>query len=1089
MGSLVFQAWDEDDLPGAPLGTLEDPTDKSILLELYGIGAAEFTLSRHSDERNLCRPGRYITVHLDNVANAAIFGFFVTQSRNVVLSESEQGAEVFRRSGEGVMSVLADAIVWYKAVTDRDAAVPTEDNEYWQWTAAMNAHPAGVMVRMLEEAQERGCFPFLSYDFTRDEDSNGDPWTVALDDFRLDIGTDLLTVAAKIMQLGIVFVMDPDFTLHAYETEPTRRGAPSFGTDLTATLTFAAADNIATAAEQHQFAPQAKSSVLVKGTRSDNGETAWVATDSAAGLAELKRRKEGFLDAGDAKGFTNLQTMGLESIYSKLRLRDGASYLGVYDTSNVPFDDYNLGDSVLVDVPGVWDEEERVIMSLGFVDTEAGEYDVIVGFDQTSSLSARAAVSPSTRPSRTLPPGNDAEMTDRAEGSDALMLDDVDEFDDVNLSDGTVTDGGGSIGAFSNPSNANDGDYETTASRGVHVTGAGTHTLALKSDLGASMEVVSHELYGDIFTGWGDTIVFQTSADGNAPWTTVPSTSYVTGGSGNNESLVYTHDPETARYWRMLHSRTVSGLSSLGSVYVRTWAINADAGTGSQWVVDAGNVVDGDDATYETITDTDLVRVDLGAAHRIVRTRIRIATTNAGARTFTIKGANLADFSDEATLTTIAFTATGGLTAQDVTGQWINTTAYRYYELSIGTSDTFRVHAWELYEATPGAIIVEDPTNGGAPDDLQDVLDNIAAEGASAHIADPTDAHDASAISVADAGGHFTGTDVEAALQELGAATSDTDLRMADIETHHRFIITAHMGDVNPTDGYPEGSLEGYRQAVRKGCHRVDLDLRQSSAGTWYIMHDATLNRTTNLSGNISSASDATLDGGHIDGGTGYDAGRHGSSIGIPTLAEVIEALAPYDCTFQFDNKLTSDASAESLAAIAQAAGISHRVVMNCYGGSGQESALEAVAPEIGIIGSRATANDWATPDWDDVVSLSYVYGNAPRKVSGVVPRGDYGTADEEAIVEQLWGYGARGITSNDIEVAVATWQRLEYGEGVTDHGALSGLSDDDHAQYLTEARHDALDHEGGVLPLTAVVDGIPMLVWDDDLSLIPTEI
>lgn len=30
-------------------------------------------------------------------------------------------------------------------------------------------------------------------------------------------------------------------------------------------------------------------------------------------------------------------------------------------------------------------------------------------------------------------------------------------------------------------------------------------------------------------------------------------------------------------------------------------------------------------------------------------------------------------------------------------------------------------------------------------------------------------------------------------------------------------------------------------------------------------------------------------------------------------------------------------------------------------------------------------------------------------------------------------------------------------GGGVTDHGALTGLGDDDHTQYLTEARHDAL--------------------------------
>ena len=34
-------------------------------------------------------------------------------------------------------------------------------------------------------------------------------------------------------------------------------------------------------------------------------------------------------------------------------------------------------------------------------------------------------------------------------------------------------------------------------------------------------------------------------------------------------------------------------------------------------------------------------------------------------------------------------------------------------------------------------------------------------------------------------------------------------------------------------------------------------------------------------------------------------------------------------------------------------------------------------------------------------------------------------------------------------------------GGGVTEHGLLTGLSDDDHSQYLNETRHDALDHTG----------------------------
>lgn len=66
-------------------------------------------------------------------------------------------------------------------------------------------------------------------------------------------------------------------------------------------------------------------------------------------------------------------------------------------------------------------------------------------------------------------------------------------------------------------------------------------------------------------------------------------------------------------------------------------------------------------------------------------------------------------------------------------------------------------------------------------------------------------------------------------------------------------------------------------------------------------------------------------------------------------------------------------------------------------------------------------------------------------------------------------------------------------GGGVTDHGDLTGLTDDDHPQYLTEPEHNALDHADATttavwMPLTTVVAGEPELVWDANDSLIPTK-
>ena len=69
---------------------------------------------------------------------------------------------------------------------------------------------------------------------------------------------------------------------------------------------------------------------------------------------------------------------------------------------------------------------------------------------------------------------------------------------------------------------------------------------------------------------------------------------------------------------------------------------------------------------------------------------------------------------------------------------------------------------------------------------INGVTTNLATEAfASAevttHTGDTSDAHDASSISVLDAGGYFTGTDVEAALQELGAAAGGGSMPMPPI--------------------------------------------------------------------------------------------------------------------------------------------------------------------------------------------------------------------------------------------------------------------------------------------------------------------
>ncbi|MFI5729969.1 glycerophosphodiester phosphodiesterase [Kribbella sp. NPDC051587] len=99
-------------------------------------------------------------------------------------------------------------------------------------------------------------------------------------------------------------------------------------------------------------------------------------------------------------------------------------------------------------------------------------------------------------------------------------------------------------------------------------------------------------------------------------------------------------------------------------------------------------------------------------------------------------------------------------------------------------------------------------------------------------------------------------------------------------------IITGHRGSLGTE---PENTLRSFRRAVADGCHEIELDLRVSADGELVIIHDATVDRTTDGSGEVASLTLAEL--------RSLDAGR---GEVIPTWAETIAAI---DVRFQAEVK------------------------------------------------------------------------------------------------------------------------------------------------------------------------------------------
>lgn len=105
-------------------------------------------------------------------------------------------------------------------------------------------------------------------------------------------------------------------------------------------------------------------------------------------------------------------------------------------------------------------------------------------------------------------------------------------------------------------------------------------------------------------------------------------------------------------------------------------------------------------------------------------------------------------------------------------------------------------------------------------------------------------------------------------------------------------LLTAHRGGARLA---PENTLEAFRQAVEVwGADILEMDVRLTADGQVVVLHDATVDRTTDGTGSVAELTLAelrTLDAGARFENPHGDANFAASGVRIPTFREVLEAL------------------------------------------------------------------------------------------------------------------------------------------------------------------------------------------------------
>lgn len=131
-------------------------------------------------------------------------------------------------------------------------------------------------------------------------------------------------------------------------------------------------------------------------------------------------------------------------------------------------------------------------------------------------------------------------------------------------------------------------------------------------------------------------------------------------------------------------------------------------------------------------------------------------------------------------------------------------------------------------------------------------------------------------------------TAIRAAVAVVIVLAAALGANMEDKPTSTRIEVVAHRGASNDA---PENTLAAFRLAREQGADWFELDCRQCKGGEVVVMHDETVDRTTNGKGKVAELTLEQLQA--LDAGTWKDAGYAGERV--PTLKAALE-LADADC-------------------------------------------------------------------------------------------------------------------------------------------------------------------------------------------------
>ena len=126
---------------------------------------------------------------------------------------------------------------------------------------------------------------------------------------------------------------------------------------------------------------------------------------------------------------------------------------------------------------------------------------------------------------------------------------------------------------------------------------------------------------------------------------------------------------------------------------------------------------------------------------------------------------------------------------------------------------------------------------------------------------------------------------------KFSVTVDDRVARVMDIKKNGKLLFTwpgiivvGHRGTVKFA---PENTIPAFQAAIQYGADLLEMDIRETKDGVLIIMHDATVDRTTDGTGKVNEKTLAEIK--ELDAGSWFDPKFKGTRV--PTFEEVLNAI------------------------------------------------------------------------------------------------------------------------------------------------------------------------------------------------------